>query len=382
MDNPPWNMDALAAPPRTLPAEGFDEPGVEGLFYEGPAFRGRPTRVFAWLGLPDAAAGAKVPGIVLVHGGAGSAFAGWVRQWQRRGYAAIAMDTCGRVPRTGLIEPGIRHDHAGPDGWGGWDQLDWPVADQWPYHAVADVILAHSLLASLERVDARRIGLMGISWGAYLACIAAAIDGRFRFAAAVYGCGFLKQGGSPIYFNKCKAIGADRYRLWSSLWDPRHYLPSAKLPILWTAGTNDLGFSMGSRKLSCRAAAGPASLSIRLRWKHCYENPWRSREIPAFADRCADLAAVGLPAIGRQGRSGRTAWVEFSAEAPAAAELCYTRSDGPWPSRCWQKTAAQVDTAAGRAFAELPAGVSTYFFNLTDARGRLVSSEHVDIEAP
>lgn len=32
--------------------------------------------------------------MVLVHGGEGTAFAKWVRLWNERGYAAIAMDTC------------------------------------------------------------------------------------------------------------------------------------------------------------------------------------------------------------------------------------------------------------------------------------------------
>jgi hypothetical protein len=37
--------------------------------------------------------------MVLIHGGGGTAFADWVRLWTGRGYAAIAMDLCGCVPR-------------------------------------------------------------------------------------------------------------------------------------------------------------------------------------------------------------------------------------------------------------------------------------------
>jgi hypothetical protein len=37
--------------------------------------------------------GRKVPGIVLLHGGGGTAFESWVKLWVDRGYAAIAIDT-------------------------------------------------------------------------------------------------------------------------------------------------------------------------------------------------------------------------------------------------------------------------------------------------
>ena len=37
--------------------------------------------------------------MVLVHGGGGTAFDAWVRAWVKAGYAAIAMDTCGALPR-------------------------------------------------------------------------------------------------------------------------------------------------------------------------------------------------------------------------------------------------------------------------------------------
>ncbi|MFZ2654940.1 MAG: acetylxylan esterase, partial [Victivallales bacterium] len=83
--------------PELFPAEGFEYPGVKALFYEGMPYNGRRTRVFAWYGVPDNAKG-KVPAMVLVHGGGGTAFADWIRLWNSRGYAAIAMDTCGGVP--------------------------------------------------------------------------------------------------------------------------------------------------------------------------------------------------------------------------------------------------------------------------------------------
>src|SRR5437588_585808 len=67
--------------------------------------------------------------------------------------------------------------------------VDKPVAEQWPYHAVAAVVRAHSLVRSFPEVDADRTAVTGISWGGYLTCIVAGIDPRFKAAVPVYGCG-------------------------------------------------------------------------------------------------------------------------------------------------------------------------------------------------
>ena len=58
-------------------------------------WQGKPTKVFAWLGLPKNRAG-KVPGVVLVHGGGGTAFKEWVQKWNDHGFAAISIAVEGR----------------------------------------------------------------------------------------------------------------------------------------------------------------------------------------------------------------------------------------------------------------------------------------------
>ncbi|MBP7636975.1 MAG: acetylxylan esterase, partial [Kiritimatiellae bacterium] len=187
----PWDRATLYQTPSVFDAAEFATNDVRTVFYEGKPYQGRPTRVFAYYGLPAGASPArKVPGIVLIHGGGGSAFVRWVKLWNSRGYAAISMDTCGAVSGNAYGEEQKghrRHAWAGPPGWGGFDKFDDPVADQWTYHAVAAAVRGHSLLRSLPEVDTSRIGVTGISWGGYLTCIAAAVDDRFAFAVPVYG---------------------------------------------------------------------------------------------------------------------------------------------------------------------------------------------------
>ena len=196
--------------------------------------------------------------MVLIHGGGGTAFPEWVRMWTERGYAAIAMDTCG-CTAGGEHSNRLRHEWGGPAGWGGWEQMDWDAKDQWTYHAVADVILAHSLLRSLPEVDKTRVGVTGISWGGFLTNIVAGLDARFAMAAPVYGCGFIAQNE---FFSKSLPEDKEQAKQWLRYWEPAHYLSNASMPMLWVNGTNDFAFPLDVHQLSYRLPFSPRTFSI------------------------------------------------------------------------------------------------------------------------
>lgn len=66
-------LGQLTAPPSLPAAEGFgDEPGLRPIFYAGVPWQGKPTKLFAWLGLPPNRTG-NVPGVLVVRGGGGTA---------------------------------------------------------------------------------------------------------------------------------------------------------------------------------------------------------------------------------------------------------------------------------------------------------------------
>ena len=157
----PWNLAELRRAPDVT--WGSKTGAVQELYYQGEPFQQKPTRVFAYLGRPKLGSG-PFPAVVLVHGGGGKAFKEWAEHWAERGYVALAMDLSGNGPNGRL-----------PDG--APDQSDavkfrefnaGDVTNMWSYHAVADVIRGHSLLASLPEVDPARIAITGISWGGYL----------------------------------------------------------------------------------------------------------------------------------------------------------------------------------------------------------------------
>ena len=374
----------LVVPKKWLEAPAFHEAanihseGVKGIFFEGPPYRGKPTEVFAWVGLPKVDPGKKVPGIVLIHGGGGTAFANWVNLWTSRGYAAIAMDTCGQVP-IGPDGKWQRHEPAGPLGWDAtFQQIAEPIEDQWPYHAVGSVILAHSLLRSMPEVDADRIGTTGISWGGWLTCIVAGLDGRLKFAVPVYGCGFL--GDDSGWKSPISKMGDDG-RKWIQQWDPSKYLPDAKMPMLWVTGTNDFAYPLDSLQKSYRLPSGERTVCIRLRMIHGHGPPGEGpQEILTFANSVVS-GGPKLCRILKQGRDSGTVWAAYAGVGKLArAELLFTaKGDGPWKERDWDVVAADIDLTSRRVTAKLPANAKVYFVNLIDELGQIVSTEHVDV---
>ncbi len=378
----PWNLKQLSQPPKFYAAPGFQEPGVRAIFFDALPWRGKPTRVFAWYGLPANPSGGKVPAMVLVHGGNGTAFADWVRLWTSRGYAAIAIDTCGNVPsavpseRTSSSRGPVstRDESGGPACWdASFNQVDWPVQDQWTYHAVADIVLANSLLQSFHEIDRKHIGITGISWGGYLTSIAGSIDTRFRFAAPVYGCGFL--GEDSYWVPDFKKMGPAKAAKWLDLWDPSVYLSQARIPFLWVDGTNDFAYPLDSLQKSYRLPRGPRTLSFHLRMPHSHADGESPKEISAFADhilKSGPPLAVVLP----QTVSGQNAQVSYQSKVPIVhANLLYTLDTGVWKDRQWQTTPAEIIPDKHLVRATLPEGVKVFFFNLIDDRGLIVSSD-------
>ncbi|MBR2838823.1 MAG: family 78 glycoside hydrolase catalytic domain, partial [Kiritimatiellae bacterium] len=378
-----WPMELLKTPPQVFEAPQYATNGVRALFYEGLPYKGRATRVFAYLGVPEHAAGERVPAMVLVHGGGGSAFIRWVKFWNSKGYAAISMDTCGKVSgnaKGGEQRGHFPHEWSGPAGWGGFATVNDLDEDHWMYHAVAAVVRANSLVRSLRDVDPERVGLTGVSWGGIITCTAASIDGRFRFAAPVYGCG-ANFTLAPAWQENCGHIGQRNVPKWRSKWDPISYLPQCAVPIHWLDGTNDPWFALPAIERCREAMSCKSGATFRIRMVHTHGRvSEEAGEIVALADGHL-RGGPALPQFGEVRRDGRMAVATFSADGrlpPVRACLDYTLDPpdrvGLWFSRKWASAPATIGN--GEVSARLPDGAKAWYLNLETKEG-LRTSSHV-----
>jgi dienelactone hydrolase len=378
----PWKMDELSKPPAV---EWLDEKSpVRTLMYAGEPFAGKPSRVFAVYASPatiDENSDPKGPwpGIVLIHGGGGSAFPEWVALWAKRGYAAIAMDLAGNRPdlnaphnpkkRTRLEDGGPEQGHEAKFPTINTDDL----TDDWPYHAVANCIRAHSLLRTLPGVDPDRTAVTGISWGGYTTCIVASVDSRFKAAVPVYGCGFLHHNST--WLDEFEKLGPEQTRRWAQLYDPSAYLPSCGVPMFFVNGTNDFAYPLDSYMKSYAATPSAANLRLEVKMPHGHPQGWAPPEIGAFIDSHL-LGKSKLPRMTSPVPDGYGAIAQVQGAEIVSATIEFTIGREPINALEWQSIPADIAKGSNSSTvsAPLPRDARLFFFTGKTADGMMISS--------
>ena len=377
-----WDVQAFSKVPKMTPLPSLDHGNIKAATLSGVDWRGDKTRFFVYYGLPEGADQAHpAPAMVLIHGGGGSAIWDWVRQWNERGYAAIAMANNGQLPvkveqnpfeglseRWALLRGGI------PLECGDFEHGLRPYDEQWPYVAVANIMLSHSFLRSLPGVDASRIGVTGNSWGGYLTLMSAAVDKRYRFAAPVYGCGFFDE------FDILSGNSGPAWQRWLTLWDPCLYIPQIQVPVSWACGTNDFYFSFGALQKSFRLAAIPPYKAVRSPMVHTdggYEGGM-PEETFALADHFlrggADIPQCGMPVLDSKKRSVSVTYDPKGRSIKSAEMLYLTDTKEPWQEREWKRITLPLPRKGSTIQAKIPQDARILFFNITTQEDLVASS--------
>ena len=374
----PWDVKSLQSAPKVT---WIDQSGpIRQLYYESEPLNGKPTRVFAYLAQPEKADG-KLPAMVLVHGGGGTAFREWAELWAKRGYVALAMDLGGCGPDRKRLPDGMP------------DQSDTSkiplqpksLKEIWTYHAVAAVIRGVSLLSNLPNVDADKIGITGISWGGYLTCIVMGLDDRLKVAVPVYGCGFLYE--NSVWLPIFEKLSPEWRKTWIDNFDPSKYAGQAKMPVLFVNGTNDFAYPLDSYQKTYRLVKN-RTLCITVNMPHGHQQGWAPKEIGIFVDGYLKNDDK-LEKFDRQVEiSGNSASICDREKWQSRLKLKIhftTDFNLPWQKRKWKSVDIDkyhlVNFTGGttRIFEFPTERPILYFFTATDGRGATVSSEHAII---
>ena len=367
----PWNLEQLSKAPKFEWDEGNQ---VRSLYFEGELYKGKSTRVFSYYATPgtlsnDPKKDTNLPAIVLVHGGGGTAFSEWVQIWAERGYAAIAMDLAGCGPERELLSDG------GP-GQGDnvkFGEIEQPHTDQWTYHAVANVIRAHSLIRSFPEIDPKRTAVIGISWGGYLTCIVTGLDNRFKAAVPIYGCGFLYE--NSYWIPEFEKMSPENRTKWIQLWDPSQYVGSTIIPILFANGGTDFAYPPDSYAMTYELVQSQKNIRFMptMDHGHIFDRP---EEIEVFIDNYLN-DGIPLPKISSLdvGEKYVIAVVDSKTEL-VKANLYYTLDTLPGnpETRKWLEQPANIKDH--KITAKLPPeDAQIWFLTVTDDREMIVSSK-------
>ena len=348
---------------------------IRGLFFKGLAYHGKTTKVFCWYGVPETLKqGEKAPAVVLVHGGTGTVFPQWVKKWTDRGYIAISVALEGQIPGPKTDDSPIdgghpRHECSGPYRIGFFfDIIDQKLEDQWFYHAVANVMLANSLLRSFPEIETTKIGITGISWGGILTNVITGIDDRFAFAIPVYGCGYLHE--TPFFSERLKQHTAQSKKYYLENWEPSLYAPLQKGPTLFINGTNDRFFPMNSFTKTYKSSGAEKYLHIEHEMHHGHMPGWDAEEIYQFADFVVKNGKTPVKLTNAE--EGNQ--VVFDGEIIEAVAY-YTSDTVDWSGEAYKWIKLETKISDKTIITNLPKGAEYYFVNGTTPDKMMYSSE-------
>jgi len=386
-----WDLENLKKVPdaqwsENLPTDG--EIVVQKVWYAGEPFEGHKTRVFAFFARPKG--DGPFPGIVLVHGGGGTAFRNWAETWAKRGYAAIAMDLAGmEVQDDGSRK---RLEDGGPDQsddtkFRFFEEKDY--REMWTFHAIADVVRAHSLLDSLPCVDPDRTAATGISWGGYLTSMLGGIDDRFQVIVPVYGCGNLEK--NSVWTPRMEAIPWPGVMHWNEFFDPIRYCGSAKCRVFFVAGTDDFAYPLDIH-WDTYSRVKNADVRLQVHMPHGHGAAGDPAEVAAYINSVL-CGGPELPCLGRlkverkeDGTIFVSAPIKTNPEAAKNATLRYSTDlggyvNGKWVIREWKELPAEVDSGKKLVTASIPVEVAAknplrVYLEVQTAEGLMVSSHY------
>lgn len=354
---------------------------VQSLFYKGVDYNGKPTQVFAYYSNPDLILGKKsgnkkFPGVVLLHGGGGEAFKEWVEKWAAEGYAAIAMDFSGKQDDVKA------YTTPGPEQ-GDFDKFQKletgsDLKNMWTYQAVANAILAHSLLLSFLEVESTKTCLTGISWGGYLTCLVGSLDNRFKAAAPVYGCAFYDE--SDIFKVPLEKLSPAVRKKWMKYFDPSSYMEYAKPQFLFVNGNKDRFYNVVPYDKTYKLIPdGQRLMCLIPNMNHGHEAGWEPHEIRYFFESVINNAP-SLPKVKRIVQKDSVLNVSYSSPVSIwTADFYYSNDTSSLnENRIWNRQKVQIDNKTKILSCPVPKeGFKYGFFYLKDHRNVSTSSEFI-----
>ncbi|MDP5081762.1 MAG: acetylxylan esterase, partial [Winogradskyella sp.] len=231
----PWNLDDLYQVPEWEVTTLAPKDGVTSILFSSIDYKGNPVQVFAYYSAPKTGVMpvGGWPAMVHAHGGGGTAYSQWVTYFNDHGYAAISLDLEGHIPTEDAGGVYLSSPNPGPSRSGVFNDYASPIAEQWFYHAISQVILAHTLIASFPEVNADKIGLSGASWGGTITSTAMGVDNRWAWAVPVYGAGYLSETDG----NQGRQISGDKADFVNQYYDASLYFDRVDFPTLFINGT-------------------------------------------------------------------------------------------------------------------------------------------------
>jgi dienelactone hydrolase len=208
-------------------------------------FRSRDnSEIYAAIASPTASG--KYPGILVLHGGGGSAEVEKAMSWAQRGFVAVAPDLPGIAEPKKLTETKGRFSSL-KYGEGRW-VANPDASESVIFDAVLSAMKSLYLLRSQPDVDTSKVGVVGVSWGGYMTTMVCGLAGdQVKAGLALYGCGFFdlgSQSGTALYNpalpqTSLARLQPEERQRWLECLDAGRRMPNMKAAYFLAAASND-----------------------------------------------------------------------------------------------------------------------------------------------
>lgn len=359
-----------------------DKYDIDAIFYDSEV--GDQSKVFAYIGVPKGASEeTPVPAVVCIHGGGGMAFVDWVKLWNDKGYAAIAMTMTGDGPIKAVVNESTsgqyvgkaQHPYAGTGDfcWGD-HAFDKDVKNASMYRNVLNVIRAHNVLRNYPGVDESKVGITGVSWGGITTTTTIGVDNRFAWAVPVYGTGYLDE--SETYFSKL--FKKEHY---AKEWDPANFAARSIVPTLYINSDSDFHFALTATTKTC-GVTEKGKMSIRHNFGHSHGWGWSPAEIYRFADSMTENGTD--PFIVVSNTEAKDGFLTANISYPDGITIdsvntYYITSDEHNTDMGWKSISDYSLTDNGISVA-LPSDATYCYATIKDNAGYLISTRYVKVK--
>jgi dienelactone hydrolase len=379
----------------------------EGITVRRVVFRSRDaSEIFAVIATPKTPG--KHPGMLVLHGGGGSAEADKAMAWAQRGYVAVAPDLPGIADPKRLIETKGRWSSL-KYGEGRW-VANPDASASVLFDAVLSAMKSLYLLRSQPDVDTSRIGVVGISWGGYMTTMVCGLAGdQVRAGFAVYGCGFYELTAQRD--TTLAKMPAEDRRCWLRQLDAGRRAPGIKAAFFTAGAANDFFFWPRAVQATLDAIPGEKNHLYAANANHKVPLPggtlfpktpampfkatpgqpfptpsgskanWLAMEVPFF-DYYLKGIGQPLPKVNVQ-PSNDPLLARFSITNPrplAKVEIYWSKASSDVRKRQWLALPA-TKTDDNLYEAKLPAETADWFAVASDDRPVTVSSDLIQVVA-
>jgi dienelactone hydrolase len=361
-----------------------DSGGIRRLLFHSRDVNGIPTLIHAAVIRP--AAPGNYPGLLILHGGGGSAEIDKGIKWARQGYIVVTLDL-----------PGIADGKKLKLSSGYWKDLAYGSKR---FASIGNSTIFDAVLAALqglyllrEQPGVTNIGVTGVSWGGYMTTMLSGLAPSYIDAAfSTYGSGFYDSGST--FLKDLDTMRAEERAAWLQYLDAGRRAKNIAAPFFIAAASNDNWFYPPAVLATLNGSDAPVNHFFAANANHAAPVPGGNSVKERIGTMDMELAyfnyylkgeGLPLPVINSEITKDSSAQFYVDSKTPIKTVTVYYSTDSIWTKRKWIAAEAfPLKDKPGWYTAALPdsakAKGSYWFASATDTRPLTVSGKMISYE--